>query len=334
MCYAMALVRFFLFILLFLSVATPAFAESFLDVKQGSEIYDAVEDLKVRDVITGRPDGTFGPDDFVNRAEAITIVVRAVANAKNLPPLDHCFPDVYGNDWYVKPVCYAKDLGWVSGYPDGTFQPVRTVSKAEFIKILLSAYGIDTDPLAIFDAPLSPDTDIATWYMPHMKYALASSMTSADSFGHLNPSLALTRGQVALLLHRFLLYREGGRAQALLTNAEKDIRRAFLALDAREIQNVQFAARRAQVISWGASVRLPNSTIVQATGSLSELIETLAHAFHLFAVGEAEDALSTAQFSFNQTAEIDAIDDSIMPYTDQVRAYAQWLAKEIRGENK
>ena len=126
-----------LFVAFFL-IAFPVHAQSFSDVSQSREDFAAIEDLKGRGVFTGRPDGTFGPDDFVNRAEAITIVVRAVANVSNLPTFKNCFPDVYGEEWYVQSVCYAKDLGWIAGYPDGTFQPVRTVAKAEFLKILLS----------------------------------------------------------------------------------------------------------------------------------------------------------------------------------------------------
>ncbi|MEK7137125.1 MAG: S-layer homology domain-containing protein, partial [Patescibacteria group bacterium] len=227
--------RGILFIGTLLVVRSFAFAQealpSFTDVPETREEFGAIEDLRERGIIEGRPDGSFGPEDFVNRAEAVTIVVRAVANVKNLPTLGNCFPDVRGKDWYVRPVCYAKDLEWVGGYPDGTFQPIRTVSKGEFLKILLNAYGTDLELLATFGEPVALDAqDTTQWYFPYLSYALASSMTIVDRDGNLHPGASLTRGQVALLIHRFLLYREGQRNDTLVENALRDVERALDAL--------------------------------------------------------------------------------------------------------
>ena len=86
-------------------------------------------------------------------------------------------------------------------------------------------YGVDTEDVSALAKPLAPDaSDETQWYFPFLSYALASSMTRADGSGNLNPGAALTRGQVALLTHRFLLYREGERNQALLVEAERDMR--------------------------------------------------------------------------------------------------------------
>src|SRR3989344_2056538 len=191
----LAAMRLMVFSIFFFLVTPSVFAEqAFSDVSPSREDYQAIEDLKLRGILEGRPDGTFGPDDPVNRAEAVTIVVRAVANVRNLPNLAYCFPDVQKDDWFVQPVCYAADLEWISGYPDGTFQPVRKVLKAEFLKILINAYGIDTAPLETFrDRGLAPDAaDTEQWYFPYLSYALSASMTHADAFGNLNPGTALT----------------------------------------------------------------------------------------------------------------------------------------------
>ena len=326
--------KMFRVLLAFIIFLAPVsvFAGSFSDVPESREEYEAVENLKKRGIVKGHPDGTFGPDDVVNRAEAITIVVRAVANAQNLPPADTCFPDVSGESWYVKPVCYARDLGWVAGYPDGTFQPVRTVSKVEFLKILLNAYGVDVNSIEIFTDPVAPDAVAPDeWYFPFLSYALASSMTSADSFGNLNPSIALTRGQVALLMHRYLLYKEGGRAQELLLLAEKDIRAVFSHLDKLEVDNAKYAAARINLASWGAKQKLPDAEVVLVTEKLAEALRELADAYKLVEGGAVEPALEKAQLAYSLSDEADELSGAAALYTSRVKSYAHELADDIRA---
>ena len=315
-------------------VAAPVMAEdaSFSDVPKAREEYAAVEDLKNRGIFEGRPDGTFGPDEFVNRAEAITVIVRAVANIKNLPDIKKCFPDVYGEEWYVRPVCYAEDLGWVSGYPDGTYQPVRTVSKVEFLKILLNAYGVDTDPISKLNYPVAPDApNPEEWYFPYLSFALSSSMTSADSFGRLNPGIALTRGQVALMIHRFIMYREGQRNQNLLTYAEKDTRAVFTNLDNLEVDLAGYAANRVRVAAWGVRERLPTSNVVLVTVKLGEALSLLVKAYDQVKGAELADALVSTQEAYGIAGEADKINGGVTVYTDRVRSYAHELADEIRA---
>src|SRR3989344_1162407 len=156
------MLRALLFLTLFLTpllgTAEEGVVQSFTDVPPSREEFTAVEDLQRRGILEGRPDGSFGPDAAVNRAEAVTIVVRAVANVRNLPHFSKCFPDVRSDDWFVGTVCYAADLDWISGYPDGTFQPARTVAKGGVLKILLNAYGVDLTPLEQFyPEPLALD---------------------------------------------------------------------------------------------------------------------------------------------------------------------------------
>jgi hypothetical protein len=328
--------RFFLLVALLLpSVALAQSEQTFSDVSPSREEFEAVEDLRERGIFQGRPDGTFGPDDFVNRAEAITVVVRAVANVQNLPKLNSCFPDVHGDVWFVKPVCYAEDLGWISGYPDGTFQPVRTVAKAEFLKILLNAYGTNTDEAFSLGDPLAVDAaNMDDWYFPFLSYAIASSMTSADSFGNLNPGVALTRGQVALLIHRFLLYREGDRNQNLLTNAEKDTRLAFSHLDALETNKALYAVGRVRLAAWGAGERLVGSPLIQATAQLGDALRSLVWAYRMVQANDLTAAQVKTQEAYQRAEKADTFSDSVQSYTDRVRSYAHDLAEDIRAHEE
>lgn len=327
--------RLLQFLVLVLVPLSAQAAQSFSDVAPTLEEYEAVEDLKVRGIVEGRPDGTFGHEAHVNRAEAITIVVRAVANVRNLPNVDRCFPDVAGDAWYVRPVCYAFDLNWVSGYPDGTFQPIRTVTKVEFLKILLNAYGVDTSALQDFRDPLAPDVrNPDEWYVSYLSYALASSMTSTDSHGYLNPGISLTRGQAALMMHRFLLYRENMRTQQLLMFAEKDIRAVFLHLDALDIDRAVEDVARVRLAVFGAKERQPDIAVIKSTETLTEALRALVSAYRLTQEGSLESALTASQNAYRLADTADTASNSVRIYTDRVRAYAHDLAEDIRTYKK
>ena len=62
--------------------------------------------------------------------------------------------DIQGH-WAQKEIEEAIDRGWVNGYPDDTFRPEKTISRAEFTKMLLAA------------TKLTPDSEIVKWMKDH-----------------------------------------------------------------------------------------------------------------------------------------------------------------------
>lgn len=66
---------------------------------------------------------------------ALMLLNFGVANASGI------FSDVKGTEWFYKDVNSLIELGAISGYTDGTFKPNNKVSRAEFIKILITAIG-------------------------------------------------------------------------------------------------------------------------------------------------------------------------------------------------
>ncbi|MDX9916818.1 MAG: S-layer homology domain-containing protein [Gudongella sp.] len=53
------------------------------------------------------------------------------------------FTDVPKNDWCHSNVTRIADMGGFSGYPDGSFRPKQTMTRAEFIKATVSLLGYD-----------------------------------------------------------------------------------------------------------------------------------------------------------------------------------------------
>lgn len=142
-----------LFLLVTLLLLSPvAQAAFFTDVPEGNYNDDAIQYLRNDDVIQGYSDGTFKPENRINRAEFTKILVEA---AYDDATINNClsevpsnwnyafFPDVDRNTWYAKYVCMAKQQNIVGGYPDGTFKPGDYINFAEASKIINEALGVE-----------------------------------------------------------------------------------------------------------------------------------------------------------------------------------------------
>jgi hypothetical protein len=111
----------------------------------GQHLYKAaISYLREANVVEGYDDGTFRPDNTINRAEFMKIVIAAKYNWEyiNLSRSGNCFTDV-GSEWFAPYICMAKNEGIVGGYPDGSFGPSRNISFVEAAKILAEVYGLE-----------------------------------------------------------------------------------------------------------------------------------------------------------------------------------------------
>ena len=190
-------------------------AFGFSDVTQDDFYFDAVSYLEDESLVTGYGDGTFGYSSEINRAELITLVVRAkfvleqgVGVEIELDPADcggDIFTDVEEDNWYAGSVCYAKLSGWIEGYDDGSFDPTRDVNFVEVLKIAMIAFGID------YDKETTP------WYKGLVEAASAKNLIplTIDSFGK-----KVSRGEMADLIARVLKYNEGDLDEFLCDKAD------------------------------------------------------------------------------------------------------------------
>lgn len=110
----------------------------FKDVPADSWYAPYVLALKNAGIINGYPDGTYRPAGFVNRAEAMKIIIGATS--AEIPEVTStAFSDVPGNSWYAKFVQLGKVMDVINGYPDGTFKPASFINRAEASKIIVNA---------------------------------------------------------------------------------------------------------------------------------------------------------------------------------------------------
>ena len=74
----------------------------------------------------------FRPEDIITRAEFVDLLVRLRPEAQG----QAVFSDVPAWHWAAQQIGAAVQLGWINGYPDGTFKPDKGLSRAEACTII------------------------------------------------------------------------------------------------------------------------------------------------------------------------------------------------------
>lgn len=180
----------------------------FPDVDYSNSHAVAIETLVDQEVLQGYEDGTFKPDQEVNRAEALKIILLGLGiNSDMVDKVDFSFSDVSSTDWFYPHVSAAVSLGVVRGYEDGSFKPNQTVNRAEAIKMLLEAAEI-----SVTYGPSFPDVDTHAWYSPYASYAKTWNIEPAQTDGLWHGEEDVTRGNIAELVYRLQTVKESGVA--------------------------------------------------------------------------------------------------------------------------
>lgn len=190
-------------LLLAVAMLLPNYAfAAYPDVDASHENGRAIEYLQEKGIMTGYPNGDFGPDRRLSRAELMKILVESSVGAPNPSFARQCFPDIEVDSWYAAYVCYAKDQGWVSGYPDGTFRPAQDVLMVESVKMLVNARGYEVTKSAI-EYGVGGE-----WFMPYMFAALRHYILSNDTYWARDPGEnyddPITRKRIAEFIYRAL----------------------------------------------------------------------------------------------------------------------------------
>lgn len=189
---------FFVFLLTFHGVKAQNETGSFPDVDMFHPHFDAVEYLKSHGVIEGYPDGFFRPENPINRAEALKIILLASEIRVPDSVSSVSFLDFFPSDWFAVYVEKAKELGIVQGYDDGTFRAEQTVNLAENLKILLETNEIDVERLYPGES--------SEWYSKYVQYAKDKNLIEADA--EIFPGEAMNRGTFSEVAYRFMVVQE------------------------------------------------------------------------------------------------------------------------------
>ncbi len=151
---------------------------SFTDIAATDPDLAYIKYLASQDIIKGYPDGKFQPQTGLTRAQAAVVMVKAgkISLDQNAPSP---FKDVNANHWARPYIAAAVKAGYISGYPDKTFQPDQPLSRAQGISLLLR---LSKQPLNA-TLPVLKDINSQHWAAQAVAVGLASGMVGLSADG-------------------------------------------------------------------------------------------------------------------------------------------------------
>ena len=147
--------------------------------------------------LSGYPDGTFGPDRNMTRAE-VAQMFYALLLDKDVK-ITKTFTDVPADAWYAKAVNTLASLGMLGGYPDGTFQPDRTITRAEFAVVALAFTDGGSGASCSFT-----DVNRSDWFYQYAAQANEYGWIGGYPDGSFRPNNKITRAEVSVIVNNML----------------------------------------------------------------------------------------------------------------------------------
>ena len=146
--------------------------------------------------IAGYPDGTVRPDGKITRAEVSAIFARLTESSApaNYSPK---FSDVLAYDWFCDSVMKLSNKDIIKGYPDGTFKPNKSITRAEFA-VIASKYI--KNPKAA-DETFS-DVPMNHWAKDAIAMVKAEGWISGYTDGTFKPDAPITRAEAVSIVNR------------------------------------------------------------------------------------------------------------------------------------
>ena len=173
----------------------------FEDVFKGQWYYEYVDQAYQLGLMTGATETLFKPVVSMNRG-MVAIVLHRMEGAEEVP-FAPIFPDVYDKQYFTTAVMWAKQTGIITGYNNGTFMPLKEVTREEMATMIqrFAKYkGLDV--ASSKDITYFQDyADISTYAKAPIQWCVENGVLSGKFEGtKVDPLGTATRAECAKML--------------------------------------------------------------------------------------------------------------------------------------
>ncbi len=301
-------------------------AAAFSDVPERHPSFTAIDDLRIRGIIHGYPNGTYKPSNPVNRAEALKLIVAPISFDEHIASFEQSsYEDVPNTVWFFPYVERAFQIfGIIDGPPKTEkFYPERTVNHVEFLKMLLIAHGASTNDFDNVKLPLSNDViNPDGWYYKYLRFGITASMLKIDEEFKLDPGKELTRADVAEIIYALLQYKENERTQILIDRTEVEMLNVLQNIN-KDLEEALYSSARAMLMAYGAHRNRPDDPLLKGLVKMSEGFRSLVVAEEEERAGEWEQVESSAQNAWNLAEEAEELHSNFRSIAGELRRLAR-----------
>ena len=145
----------------------------------------------------GYPDGTFGPEKNMTRAEVAQMFYNLLLDQD--VTITKTFDDVPANAWYTKAVNTLASLDIISGVGDNKFEPERSITRAEFTAMAMKFAVGGEEGENIFS-----DVDENDWFYDAVVNSIQYGWIHGYGDGTFRPNNPITRAEVTAIVNNML----------------------------------------------------------------------------------------------------------------------------------
>ncbi|MDR1100856.1 MAG: S-layer homology domain-containing protein [Clostridiales bacterium] len=122
-------------------------------------------------------------------------------STSDAPTQARTFPDVKSTDWFYTPVMSMNYRGFINGDDWGNFNPQSSVTRADFLIMVMRTYEITNDSSAVENFA---DVSASAYYAPYLATAKKLQLVSGMGHDEFYPTASISRQDMCVMLHNIL----------------------------------------------------------------------------------------------------------------------------------
>ncbi len=153
--------------------------------------------LAGKNIVSGKTDGYYYPNDNIKREEIAKILVFAFDIGAN-PETSVSFSDVPSGSWFESYVTSLVSSGGANGVGGGSFGVGSFITRQDAFKMLASVLKLDQTDTS--ETSFGDDSDISDYARGAINALYAKGIISGDTSGKINPKANITRAEAAKII--------------------------------------------------------------------------------------------------------------------------------------
>ena len=149
--------------------------------------------------VIGYTDGTIRPSNNISRAEVATIFFRLLTDEarEQYTTTAGNFTDVKAGMWCNRAIATLTNMGIIKGYTDGSFQPNKSITRAELATIIARFAKLDVNTKTFSDIT-------GHWAQKNIELAAGNGWINGYEDGTFRPNNNITRAETFAMINRVL----------------------------------------------------------------------------------------------------------------------------------
>lgn len=149
--------------------------------------------------VIGYTDGTIRPNNDISRAEVATIFFRLLTDEARTQydKTTSSFSDIKDGAWCCRAVSTLTNMGIIKGYTDGSFQPNKSITRAELATIIARFAKLDVNTKTFSDIN-------GHWAQKSIELAAGNGWINGYTDGTFRPNKSIIRAETFAMINRVL----------------------------------------------------------------------------------------------------------------------------------